>query len=41
MPAEMVFGLKNYVSRVEYRLDNETPAWDTIPNEIDEVEWWI
>jgi hypothetical protein len=38
IPAEKVFGLKSYVSRVEYRLDNVAPRWDALPGEADEVD---
>jgi len=37
VPAEKVFALKSHVSHVEYRLDNESPKWDTIPGEVEET----
>jgi hypothetical protein len=38
IPVEKVFDLRKYVSRVEYRLDNELPRWDAIPGEVDEID---
>jgi hypothetical protein len=35
IPVE-VSGLRSYVSRVEYRLDDESPRWDVHPGEVDE-----
>jgi len=35
MPANEVLKLRNYVPRVEYRLDNVVPRWDDIPNHVD------
>jgi len=34
VPAKQVFKLKDYVSRVEYRLDDVAPGWDTIPDDV-------
>ena len=43
VPAEKVFGLRKYVSRVEYRLDDESLGWYTVPGEVNDVyefdEW--
>ena len=36
-PAE-VFGLRRYVSRVEHRTDDESPRWDTVPGEGNEID---
>lgn len=35
MPAKDVLKLKDYVSRVEYRLDNIIPEWNVIPTDVD------
>ena len=40
-PAKDVLKLREYVSHVEYRIDDELPAWDSLPGEPDSggYEW--
>ena len=41
-PAKEVLKLREYVSRVEYRLDDVVPEWDAIPADDDtddESDW--
>lgn len=35
VPAKEVFKLRDYVSRVEYRLDDTIPEWSVIPTDAD------
>jgi len=43
IPAKQVLKLKEYVSRVQYRLDDLAPEWDIIPADVDypgyESDW--
>ena len=35
MPGETVFGLKEYVTRVNYRVEQKPPRWDGVPEDED------
>ena len=38
-PAKDVLKLREYVSHVEYRTDDELPAWDSLPGESNDDGW--